>query len=202
MKKMDLMKAMNGIDEQFLLEADPYEKAVRRSFSLNRSWRMVSAFAVLLLAVGIFFPFYQRKGAPTYNNFAGDSAPITEYASQEDKATAGFELLPQTLAGGTLSESYVEEDLSVVAVYRDSEGKEICRVIRQNTSFEAAAAQLEDETSQSAAESETDTMQYAREKRIETVYWENNGFYYCLEIRVTGDTDSGELIAEAIGSIR
>ena len=202
MKKIELLKAMNGIDEQFLLEADPYEKKIRRSFSLNRSWRMVSAFAVLLLAVGIFFPFYQRKGAPAYNNFTSDSAPIAVYESEQAKVAEGFELLPQTLAGGTLSESYVEEDLSVVAVYRDSEGKETCRIIRQNTSFESAAAQTKDETTQSAAEGEADTMQYAREEKIETAYWENNGLYYCIEIRVDGDTDSGKLIAEVIGSVR
>ena len=199
MKKMDLMKAMNGIDEQFLLEADPYEKAVRCSFSLRRNWKLVSAFAVLLLAVGIFYPFYKSApfGGSGSDNAAPAPAPIAAYDTELAKDMSGFDLLPETMAGGKLSDSYMPDEHTAVAVYGDENGNEAFRVIRQDIPFTQTSGEAKDDASERKEAEST-----ASSEEIQTVYWEDNGFYYCLEIRVSGEEDSGELIGEAIRSIR
>ena len=203
MKNTDLLKAMNGIDEQFLLEADPYQKKVRRSFTFKRSWKLVSAFAVLLLAVGIFYPLYNR---PVFNNFASDSTPSAAYDVMEEKAVTEEEMqelfveLPETIAGSSLSESYIRDEHSSAAGYCDSEGRETFLVLRQDIPFTYPSVMPSSDNGREMQDALPYTTVIENSDGC-SVYWEKDGFYYCLEIRGS-ENCSADIIAEAVGSIR
>ncbi|MDO5439204.1 MAG: hypothetical protein Q4F09_04140 [Erysipelotrichaceae bacterium] len=203
MKNTDLLKAMNGIDERFLLEADPYQKKVRRSFAFKRSWKLVSAFAVLLLAVGIFYPLYSR---PVYNNFTSDSAPAIAYDSKEEKAAEEesmvelFAQLPETIAGSRLSESYIRDEHSSAASYCDGEGKETFLVLRQDIPFTYPSVMPASDNGREMQDALPHTTVIENSDGC-SVYWQEDGFYYCLEIRGSENCNA-EIIAEAVSSIR
>jgi len=169
MKEMDLLRAMNDIDDKYIEEAAPGEPVKKPLF--RKYYRQFTAgagvFAVLLFAFVWVRVSNYRMGSTASGGAAMDAAPqMAESAVEETdnkSADAGYGSLTATSAAAmafTYPESYreytvvseeeTEEGLAVV--YRDEQGKEGLRIIfsREPNSFNASMPQAEAEEARMA----------------------------------------------------
>ena len=156
MKEMDLLRAMNDIDDKYIEEAAPGEPVKKPLF--RKYYRQFTAgagvFAVLLFAFVWVRVSNYRMGSTASGGAVMDAAPqMAESAVEETdnkSADAGYGNLTITSSAAltfTYPESYreytvvTEEDTEegLAVVYRNEQGKEGLRIIfsRKQESFNA-----------------------------------------------------------------
>ena len=126
MKKEDLLRAINDIDDDLILEAAPVKIRKRKWFSWERMLPLASAAAVIVMIV-------VTGSAGMTKNASGGSAFVVD---KSEEAVADF-FYPQQYGSGTAAISYQQED-TVTVEYSDSEGNVVMTVTREKIGVDTA----------------------------------------------------------------
>ena len=119
MIQRDLIEAFSDINDTYILEADPYQKKIRKTYSIRQAALPLSFAMVLLLVFSISIQM-QPKSAIV------PASGKEEYESSI-KAENGFEKLPDSIAGKRLKNVYSEGN-TWIAEYIDEAGNVVLEV--------------------------------------------------------------------------
>ena len=138
MKEMDILNAMNEIDDAFILEAETQMKQRKMRWTTGRQ-AGIALMAVMVLAVGIFM-----QGQMKQKDNVQIPNPIVEYASKEDAQKASgmtFEL-PSALDAYQKKYSVIGGEVLQIDLL-DENGIEVMEIRKQKGVQEKLSGHLE-----------------------------------------------------------
>ncbi|MEE3488356.1 MAG: hypothetical protein VZT48_09690 [Bulleidia sp.] len=119
MKKTDMLRAMNDIDDRYILEAAPsaLKEKKRRSFR----WQKALPFVFAAIMMTIIIPRISRPSDMQTEN-AASGAPMTECATEEEaQQMAGFAIsVPDLSAYSDVTWTYYDEGMIEVSASENS----------------------------------------------------------------------------------
>lgn len=118
MKNIDLLKAMNDIDDQYIEEAMPSAfQEKKKSFHFNLFLKLACAFVVGISSYGIYRYVNQNKSISSYDEEVTITNPYVDYSTLEDASNAiGFTIvLPEDIT--TKEYTVIESKILQVSYY-------------------------------------------------------------------------------------
>lgn len=182
MKSIDLLKALNHIDDKLLVEADGVVSYSRKKIAGFKRYLTIAGSMAAILAVAVISTNIMQS---RYHSGSGDETvqvanPMTECSSLKEAADiTGFELsVPDRVAGDPISSIYVYTGSMIEVNY----GDDACYIRKAAGNEDISGDYNEYGFSQTTTIGDIHVMIKGDGDLVKLVTWTNEGFSYAMHL--------------------